>query len=57
MDTNKEEQLYCVKYQNKEVYRGTSFQCFKYVLNHQPHSLSYAEKAGWRIKPVSEEDK
>jgi len=57
MDTNKEKQLYCVKYQNKEVYRGTNFQCFGYVLNHQPHSLSYAEKAGWRIKPVSEEDK
>lgn len=40
---------------NNLVFTGTNFECFKYILDHQPQSVSWAERyGGWSMKQKEE---
>lgn len=48
---DKYESVFEVLKQGEIVHTGNSFSCYKYVLNHQPQSVYWAEKyGGWRIR-------
>lgn len=37
----------------KLVFAGSYFECFKFIMDHQPQSVYWAEKyGGWSIKPL-----
>ena len=34
-------------------FKGTYFECFAYILNHQPQSVSWALRyGGWKVKEI-----
>lgn len=45
---------YTVTKDNKPQFRGSDFDCFEYILKHQPNSVDHATKyEGWKIQKTS----
>ena len=43
--------MYEVLKDGKQVFEGSNFECFKYILDHQPQSVHWAERyGGWNMR-------
>jgi hypothetical protein len=46
---------YVVTKNGKEKFKGSDWECYKFILDNQPHSTYHAFKNGWNFKEVKKE--